>query len=176
VVSRNATAGAAVEPGGEPLVELGDPSELWLVADVFERDLPLIREGARALVELPTLSEPLAGRVASVGAVLDGNARTAPVRIALDQPQTKLRPGMFGRARIESPEAALALPTEAVLIKDGRQTIVYVQTGPGTYSRRPVVVAQPVEGKVLVSSGISAGDPVVVQGALLLDGAAEQLL
>jgi cobalt-zinc-cadmium efflux system membrane fusion protein len=176
VVSRNATVGAEVEPGGEPLVEIGDASELWVAADVFERDLPLIREGARALVELPSVLEPLPGRVASVGTIVDGTARTAPVRIVLDPGRDALRPGMFGRARIESPEAALALPTEAVLIKDGRQTIVYVQTGPGTFSRRPVVVAQPVEGKVLVTSGISAGDPVVVQGALLLDGAAEQLL
>ena len=176
VVSRSATSGAAVEPGGEPLVEIGDPSELWVAADVFERDLPMVREGAPVTIDLPSVREPLKGHVASVGAVIDGNARTAPVRIALDAQQQTLRPGMFGRARIESPEAALALPTEAVLIRDGRQTVVYVQTGPGTYSRRPVVVAQPVEGKVLVASGISAGDQVVVQGALLLDGAAEQLL
>jgi len=176
VVSRSATAGAAVEPGGEPLVEIGDPSELWVAADVFERDLPMVREGAPVTIELPSVRDRLLGHVASVGAVVDGTARTAPVRIALDPQQESLRPGMFGRARIESLEAALALPTEAVLIKDGRQTVVYVQTAPGTYSRRPVVVAQPVEGKVLVASGISAGDQVVVQGALLLDGAAEQLL
>jgi cobalt-zinc-cadmium efflux system membrane fusion protein len=176
VVSRNATVGAAVEPGGEPLIELGDPSELWIAADVFEQDLSFVREGAPATVELPSVREPLRGHVASVGAVVDGNARTAPVRIILDQQQELLRPGMFGRARIESAEEALALPTEAVLIEGGRQTIVYVETAPGSYSRRPVVVAQPVDGKVLVSSGVAPGDPVVVQGALLLDGAAEQLL
>jgi cobalt-zinc-cadmium efflux system membrane fusion protein len=176
VVSRNTTVGAAVEPGGEPLLELGDPSELWVAADVFEQDLPLVREGAPAQVELPSVREPLSGHVAAVGAVVDGNARTAQVRITLDHNQELLRPGMFGRARIESAEEALALPTEAVLIKDGRQSIVYVQTAPGTYSRRAVVVSQPVDGKVLVTSGVAVGDPVVVHGALLLDGAAEQLL
>jgi membrane fusion protein, heavy metal efflux system len=175
VVSRNATVGAAVESGGEPLVEVGDPSELWVVADVFERDLPLIRDGMRAQIELPSLREPLVGQVASVGAVVEGSARTAPVRISLEQKHELLRPGMFGRARIESPEHALALPTAAVLIKN-QQTVVYVQTNPGTFTRRPVVVGHPIEGKVLVRSGISAGDPVVVRGALLLDGAADQLL
>jgi membrane fusion protein, heavy metal efflux system len=175
VVSRNATVGASVESGGEPLVEVGDPSELWVVADVFERDLYLIREGTRAHIELPSIHEPLEGRVASVGAVVEGSARTAPVRITLDPTEQLLRPGMFGRVRIESPEQALALPTAAVLIKD-QQTVVYVETAPGTFARRPVVVSHPVEGKVLVTSGISAGDPVVVRGALLLDGAAEQLL
>jgi membrane fusion protein, heavy metal efflux system len=175
VVSRNATVGAAVEAGGEPLVEVGDPSELWVVADVFERDLHLIREGTRAHIELPSIIEPLGGRVASLGAVVEGSARTAPVRITLDQTDERLRPGMFGRVRIESPEQALALPTAAVLIKD-QQTVVYVETAPGTFARRPVVVGHPVEGKVLIKSGLSAGDPVVVRGALLLDGAAEQLL
>jgi membrane fusion protein, heavy metal efflux system len=175
VVSRNATVGAAVESGGEPLVEVGDPSELWVVADVFERDLHIIRDGMRAQVELPSVREPLAGRVASIGAVVEGSARTAPVRISLEQKDEGLRPGMFGRARIESADQALALPTAAVLIK-GEHTVVYVQTAPGTFTRRTVVVGHPVEGKVLVRSGISAGDLVVVRGALLLDGAADQLL
>lgn len=175
VVSRKATVGAAVEPGGEPLVEVGDPSELWVVADVFERDLHLIREGMRAVVELPSMQQPLVGNVASVGAVVEGSARTAPVRIALEQKHELLRPGMFGRVRIESGEPALALPAAAVLIKD-RQTVVYVETAPGKYTRRPVSVGHPVDGKVVVWSGVAPGDPVVVHGALLLDGAAEQLL
>jgi cobalt-zinc-cadmium efflux system membrane fusion protein len=175
VVSRDATVGAAVEPGGEPLVEVGDPSDLWMVADVFDRDLHLVGEGMRAQVELPSIDEPLVGHVVSLGAVVEGSARTAPVRITLEQKHELLRPGMFGRARIESPEQALALPTAAVLIK-GVDTIVYVQTDAGTFTRRPVVVGHPVEGKVMVRSGISSGERVVVEGALLLDGAAEQLL
>jgi cobalt-zinc-cadmium efflux system membrane fusion protein len=175
VVSRKATVGAAVEPGGEPLVEVGDPSELWIVADVFERDLYLIHEGSRAVVDLPSMQEPLVGTVASVGAVVEGSARTAKVRIALEQKNDRLRPGMFGRVRIESGEPALALPASAVLIKS-QQTVVYVETGPGVFTRRPVTVGHPVDGKVVVRSGVAPGDPVVVQGALLLDGAAEQLL
>lgn len=175
VVGRTATVGAAVEPGGEPLVEVGDLAELWVVADVYDRDLHLVREGMRAAIELPSIREPLVGRVASLGAVVEGTTRTAPVRISLDQQDERLRPGMFGRVRIESPDEALTLPTAAVLIK-GKQTVVYVQTNPGIFARRSVVVGHPVEGKVVVRSGVSAGDAVVVRGALLVDGAADQLL
>lgn len=175
VVSRNATVGAAVEAGGAPLVEIGDPSELWVIADVFERDLHLIRDGMRAQIELPSISDPLVGHVASIGAVVEGSARTAPVRISLERSADVLRPGMFGRARIESPDPALSLPVSAVLVK-GQETVVYVQTQEGTFARRAVTVGHPVEGKVLVRSGISAGDLVVVRGAILLDGAADQLL
>ncbi|HNS99803.1 MAG TPA: hypothetical protein PKL73_22780, partial [Polyangiaceae bacterium] len=125
---------------------------------------------------LPTAYEPLAGTVAFVGATIESDARTAPVRINLDATSHELRPGMFGRVRIETPRKALALPTEAVLIKDGGKSFVHIQTEPGVFVARQVAVSQPVEGKVLITSGIAPGDQVVVRGSLLLDGAAAQLL
>lgn len=176
VLTHAATVGAAVDPGTGPLIEVGDPSELWIIADVFERDLYLVREGAAAQVELPSVREPLHGKVVSIGAMVEKDARTAPVRIALNEHSEALRPGMFGRARLDSPEEGLSVPTTAVLIQDGRQSVVFVKEAPGTFARRTVAIAQPVEGKVLITSGIQAGDQVVVRGALLLDGAAEQLL
>jgi len=83
---------------------------------------------------------------------------------------------MHGRALIAVPDAAMTLPVSAVLIRDGRDPVVYVQRDPLTYERRSVSVGQPIEGRVQVTSGIAAGDKVVVKGALLLDGAADQLL
>jgi membrane fusion protein, heavy metal efflux system len=176
VISRRATVGASVEPGGEPLVEVGDPASLWVVGDVFERDLGLVHEGARAWVELPSAVDPLRAHVVSVGAVVATGLRTAPVRILLEDTAPGLRPGMYGRARIEAPEAGFTLPVEAVLVKDGKTTVVYVERDATTFDRRPVVVSQPIEGKVQVLSGLAAGQRVVTKGALLLDGAAEQLL
>jgi cobalt-zinc-cadmium efflux system membrane fusion protein len=167
----------AVQRGTEPLVEIGDPSSLWVVADVFERDLPLVRQGATARVELPSLQQTLAGNVVSVGAVVSSGLRTAPVRISLSLHTTPLRPGMYGRADIAvgHDASSLTLPTEAVLVK-GKDTVVYVEKSPTTFERRAVVVGQPLNGRVQVVSGLAPGDRVVVRGALLLDGAADQLL
>lgn len=176
VLTRNTSVGAAVQPGGEALVEVGDPSELWVVAEVFERDVPLVREGARVKVELPSLHEPLEGKVSSVGTLITSGMRTAPVRITLDSIGANLRPGMFGRVRIESPDVGVTLPAEAVLIRNGKESVVYVQKDSLTFERRPVVVAHSVEGRVQVVSGIAPGEQVVTRGALLLDGAADQLL
>ncbi|MBX7113209.1 MAG: efflux RND transporter periplasmic adaptor subunit [Myxococcaceae bacterium] len=176
VLGRAATVGAAVQPGGEPVIEVGDPSALWIVADIFERDLALVHEGAKATVELNSVHEPLLGSVTSIGTVVTNGMRTVPVRISLDNSSAVLRPGMFGRVGIESFEGGITLPTEAVLIKDGKDSVVYVEQDPITFVRRSVVVAQPVEGKVQVISGIVPGDKVVVGGALLLDGSADQLL
>jgi len=83
---------------------------------------------------------------------------------------------MYGRAKIELADASITLPVSAVLIKDGRDPVVYVQRDAQTFERRSVKLAQPVEGRVQVLSGLQQGDKVVVRGALLLDGAADQLL
>ncbi|PYT06419.1 MAG: efflux RND transporter periplasmic adaptor subunit [Acidobacteria bacterium] len=176
VLTIKASSGAAVEPGGEPLVEIGDPSALWIVADVSERELPLVREGTGALVELSSVPALLRARVVSVGTAVSNGLRTAPVRIELEEKPAGLRPGMFGRVRIESAAVGPTLPTEAVLIKDGKDSVVYVAKDALTFERRAVVVGQSIEGRVQVISGLSRGERVVVRGALLLDGAAEQLL
>jgi len=176
VVGLTATVGMTVQQGGESLVDVGDPSTLWIVADVFERDVPLMQEGSAARVELSSIHETLEGRVDSVGAVVATGLRTAAVRITLSSAAHLLRPGMYGRAEITIPaHAGISLPTEAVLVK-GKETVVYVQRDPTTFVRRPVVVAPPIGGRVQVVSGLQPGEQVVTQGALLLDGAADQLL
>jgi len=178
VISRKATEGLTVPQGGDPLVEIGDPNTLWIVADVFERDLPMVRTGATTHVTLPSLEEPLAGKVVSIGTVVATGSRTAPVRIAVEpKARQAWRPGMYGRADIAlaRTEGALTLPTEAVLVK-GKDTVVYVEKNNTTFERRTVVVAPPVNGRVQVISGVSPGDKIVVRGALLLDGSADQLL
>jgi membrane fusion protein, heavy metal efflux system len=177
VITRKASQGMAVQQGGEPLLEIGDPSTLWIVADVFERDLPQVRQGAAAHIELPSIQGALDGRVTSIGSVVSSGLRTAPVRIAVSSKDARLRPGMFGRAEIAVAPASgrLTLPIEAVLVK-GRDTIVYVQRDATTFERRTVMVSPPVNGRVEIVSGLSAADRVVVRGALLLDGSADQLL
>lgn len=177
VITRKASPGMEVAQGADPILEIGDSSSLWVVADVFERDLGAIRSGTRATVELPGSTARIAGRVSSIGTVIASGLRTAPVRIVLDAGASGLRSGMYGRARIDVSRPDITLPTTAVLIRDGKESIVYVETSPGTFSRRAVVVAQHVDhGRVQIVSGVAPGERVVVKGALLLDGAADQLL
>jgi cobalt-zinc-cadmium efflux system membrane fusion protein len=177
VISRRATVGMTVQKGSEPIVEVGDPSAVLIVADVFERDLPLVREAARVHVELLSINGTLDGHVASIGSVVTTGLRTAPVRIALEHAPIALRPGMYGRVQIDGDASDLTLPTDAILIKDGKESFVYVEKDPLTFVRRPVVVAQHAEdGRVRIVLGITPGDKVVVRGALLLDGSADQLL
>ncbi|HEV7557801.1 MAG TPA: efflux RND transporter periplasmic adaptor subunit [Kofleriaceae bacterium] len=176
VITRRATVGAVAQPGGDPLIEIGNPTALWVIAEVFERDIAQVREGAEVDVELSTHA-PLKGHVVSVGSALTGSLRTAPVFVMLDD-ATGARSGMFARAAIKAPagQQSIVLPTEAVLVKDGKTYVVYVKIGDDLYAPRKVDIGPSVDGKVEVISGLKAGDMVITKGALLVDNASEQLL
>ncbi|MGK3999386.1 efflux RND transporter periplasmic adaptor subunit [Sorangium sp. So ce1024] len=178
VLQRRTTLGAVADPNGEALIELGDSQATWIVADVFERDLPLVAPGAGASVALASVPQPVRGRVVSVGATLTSGMRTAPVYVALDDDAAVApRAGMYARVTIDAQALdGVTLPVNAVLIKDGKTSVVYVQRDELTFVRREVSVGQPIDGRVHVLSGVAPGDRVVVRGALLLDGAADQLL
>ncbi|HEX7841939.1 MAG TPA: efflux RND transporter periplasmic adaptor subunit [Kofleriaceae bacterium] len=180
VIARHATVGAVAQPGGDPLIEIGNPTSLWVVADVFERELAQVHDGAAVDIELPTRTAPAAGHVVSVGSALTGALRTAPVYIAIDAAgpaDVDVRAGMFARAAIKAPAGkSIVLPAESVLIQDGKTYLVYVQTGEDLFAARKVEVGRSIDGRVEILSGLSPGEQVVIKGALLLDGAAEQLL
>ncbi len=176
VISVKTSVGAAVAPGGDPLIEVGDPDAVWVVADVTDHDLPLIHEGSSAEVSLSVAPGPLSATVVSIGPVVDPSLRTAPVRLTLASPVVGLRPGTIGRAAIRTAAQGATLPAEAVLLRGGKDWVVYVAKDDETFERRSVVAGRPIDGRVQVLSGLSPGDRVVVQGALLLDGSAEQLL
>ena len=176
VIGRKASVGMAVQRGADALAEIGDTSALWVVADVFERDLSHVHPGAKSVITFPSTDHQLTGRVASLGTVVAAGLRTVPVFLTIEGSAPGLRPGMYGRASIDSSDGGVTLPVNAVLIKEGKDPVVYVQKDALTFVRRSVVVARPVEGRVQIVSGLSAGEKVVVRGALLLDGAADQLL
>jgi len=178
VITRRATVGSVAQPGGDPLIEIGNPGALWVVAEVFERDLAQVKEGADVDVELFRDQKPLHGRVASVGSALTGSLRSAPVYIGLDEGTgDSIRAGMFARATIKAPAGqSIMLPAESVLVKNGKKYIVYVKAEGDKFKPREVSVGRSVDGRVQVESGLSPGDQVVVKGALLIDGEAEQLL
>ena len=171
-----AETGAAIE-AGTLLFELGEPNMLRAVADVFEADLPFIKTGANASLQIATVPTPLTGRVSNISGAIQTDLRRASVFIDLDKTNVSLKSGMFAKATIESFDAPrIVVPATAVLIKDGKQFIVYVETADGSFVAHNVTIGRSHEGMVSVLDGINEGDKVVTSGALLLDAQAHMML
>jgi cobalt-zinc-cadmium efflux system membrane fusion protein len=177
VISVRAAVGATVAPGGEALVEIGDPSRLQVVAQVPESDLRRVAVGQRADVELPALSARVPARVESFSPRVDAESRRAQVYLSLATQPEGLRAGMMAQITLRvAAEAGLSVPVAAVLIKDGKRRIVYIARDDGTFEAREVEVGRSQDGRATILKGLSPGDKVVVRGGLLLDTQAEQLL
>ncbi|MCY0986743.1 efflux RND transporter periplasmic adaptor subunit [Nannocystis sp. ILAH1] len=177
ILRRLTTVGAQVEPGGDPLFEIGNPEALWVVAEVFQDDLLLVREGAKVTLEFAARPGAVIGHVVGIGVLVDTGLRRAPVYVAIDEAISGLTPGAYARASILAPaEQGVTLPKTAVLIKDGTHSVVYVEESPGKFAQRDVVLGHTFGEHVQVISGIKPGERIAVAGALLIDGEAQQLL
>ena len=178
VAQMQANLGMVAEPGAA-LFAVGNAKSLGLVAHVFEMDLPNIKVGSTARVELPVRTEAVQAKVQQVGAVVDAESRRAPILLSLQGQgvQESLRAGMQARVGITVDRPAqMMVPIGAVLIKDESTTVVFVQTADNTFEARKVSLGLPVRGWVPVISGLKDGERIVVRGALMLDGAASQML
>lgn len=173
VVERNVTPGQSV--GGDAsqvLFTVADLERLQVVADVYERDLDLVRVGQVASVTVEAYqSENFAAAVAAVGDVVDPTSRTIKVRAWVNNATHRLKPEMFARLHIEVGEATnfLTVPKEAVLEVDGK-TFVYVVEQTGRYSRRPVKIGPASNEQVRIVEGLSSGERIVTKGAVLIKG------
>ena len=173
VVERAVTPGQSV--GGDPsqvLFTVADLDMLQVLADLYERDLALVKDGQFAIVNVeayPGVDFP--ATVAAVGDVVDPATRTIKVRAWVNNEAHKLKPEMFARLHLEVGDAAqfIAVPREAVLEVDGKQ-FVYVVDEQDRYIKREVKVANISPDQVRVVEGLVRGQRIVTKGAVLIKG------
>ena len=133
----------------------------------------------KAEVELPALAAKVAARVESLGARVDPESRRAQAYLSLARRVDGMQAGMLAQITVQvgnQRDSEISLPVTAVLIKDGKRRVVYVEKSDGTYEARDVETGRNRDGRVIILKGVAAGERVVVRGALLLDTQAEQML
>ncbi|MGI9133989.1 MAG: efflux RND transporter periplasmic adaptor subunit, partial [Rhodoferax sp.] len=170
VTEKKAQQGMRFMPG-EVLYQVSDLSSVWLIADVAEQDLGLVRVGGKARVRLQAFPErTLEGTVTYVYPSLKAETRTVPVRVELPNRSGLLKPAMY--AQVELPIAStakvLVVPTSAV-IDSGTRQIVLVALGDGRFAPRAVQLGERSEDSVAVRSGLQEGEMVVVAANFLID-------
>jgi len=171
-----ATSGQQVETGTE-LLSISNLSTVLLEANVFERDLPLVRESTRASFTSSALSGEVYnigtadgdGRLVSIGQTVNAESRAVPVIYEVKNPLNRLRDGNFVEITIDTSgdQKVLAVPKSAVVREQG-ETFVYVLTGGETFERRTVALGAEGADFYEVKSGLKESDRVVVEGVYQL--------
>ena len=171
----NAAAAGVTLSGSATAFTIADLTEVWILCDVYENDIPKLQLGQEARIKLNAYPErPFTGHVSDIGPVLDPQLRTAKVRIQVHNPGF-LRLGMFATATFASrkPEMHAAVPADAVLHLHDRDW-VFVPAGDNHFRRTEVRTGQMLSGnRQVVLSGVNPGQQIV-NNALLLETAGTQ--
>lgn len=168
VVEKNVVQGAAVRPG-QTLFEIAGLDRIWVEAELYESELPLVEEGQPVTVTLPYLpGRELSGTVAFVYPYLDGSTRTGRVRIELANPGLELKPDMYASVELTRDLGEALVIPESAVIYAGPRRVVFLDLGEGRLRPQQVVVG-PKSGDVYpVLEGLQAGDRVVTSGNFLV--------
>ncbi|NTV95837.1 MAG: efflux RND transporter periplasmic adaptor subunit, partial [Thiobacillus sp.] len=174
IVSNIAVHPGAAVTAGMPLMEITDLGRVWVTADVVENELSWIMPGKSAEIGFNALpGETFEGRIDYIGPKLDPATRTVPVRIVLNNPGLKLKPGMYANITLfgGKGEEGVVVPSEAV-IQTGKRAVVLIAEAAGRF--RPVEVKTGMEsdGKTLILDGLAGGEKLVVSGQFLIESEA----
>jgi membrane fusion protein, heavy metal efflux system len=170
IIERHVTDGQFVQADSMPIIAVADASTLWVMGDVFERDLHLVNAGDEATITTTAYpGERFTGRVNYVSDVIDPMTRTAKVRVSVPNPRSRLKPEMFASIAlgVGASSPAVTVPASAVFTENGHSW-VYVSTKAGHFARRSIEVDQDEGADRRVLNGLRPGDRVVTDGALLL--------
>ena len=163
--------GTAVQAGMK-LMRIEDHGKMWLEAQVYEEQLPLVTIGQTADAFLDALpGKTLSGKIIFINPHLDHMTRTVNVRIELDNPDFAIKPGMYATVQIHAQpiEDALIVPRKAV-IDTGTRKIIFVQEPAGHFSPRLVTTGLSGDNdQIQILSGVAPGEIVVTSGQFLMD-------
>jgi cobalt-zinc-cadmium efflux system membrane fusion protein len=176
VVERLITPGQLLQAGTTACFTIADLSRVWVIANVFEQDVPFVSVGAAADVFAGSADAPTPGRVEYVASLVDPATRAIGVRVVLENPRGLLKKDQYVRVLIHSARESrgVLLPASAVLRDDENLPFVYVEGTGGTFLRRRIGLGSREGDRLEARSGIRAGDRVVVEGALFMQFAESQ--
>jgi len=170
VVEQLVAVGQLLQPGNTQCFTISDMSTVWVLVNVYQKDLPYVRVGEPVAIETDSYPDIFQGRISYVAASLDPNTRTLPARIETQNPGEKLKKDMYVTATVQAGrvENAITVPDAAVLRDSENQPFVYLEMFPNQFGRRQVTLGESQQGKTQIVSGLQPGDRIIGDGSLFL--------
>ena len=170
VVEQDVSAGQLLQTGTTQCFMLSDTSSVWVLVNIYQKDLPYVRVGDPVTIQTETYPQVFHGRIAYVAAALDPSTRTLQARIETSNPGEKLKKDMYVVATVNAGRIsnAIALPDAAVLRDAENQPFVYAAAGSNQFARRQVTLGESLKGQTEIIGGLKPGEQVIGNGSLFL--------
>jgi len=169
VLSKNAVQGGRVMPA-DTLFEIAGIRRVWVLADVYESEMPFVALGQTARMSLSYLpGRTWTGKVSFIAPVLDEKTRTVKVRVQLENADGSLKPEMYADVVLERPLGRVVTVPDGAVLSTGTRSLVFVAKGDGRFEPRAVIPGARVDGVSEIREGIRAGEEVVTQANFLID-------
>jgi RND family efflux transporter MFP subunit len=169
VSAKTAVQGNKVMPA-DTLYDIMDLSTVWVIADLYEVNVPFVKMGGPATVSLSyDPGQVFQGRVSYINPTLDEKSRTLKARIVLDNPSGILKPDMYAEVVLGGQLGYGIVVPDSAILGTGERDIVFIAKGDGLFEPREVKTGVKVRGFYQIRSGVAAGEKVVTGANFLLD-------
>ncbi len=173
ITQKMAVSGMKVMPG-EKLFDVADLSSIWVIADIYEYELPLIKVGDRALITLAYLpGKELPSQIDYIYPSISAETRTVKIRLKLNNPNYQLKPQMFANVELKINMGKKLMIPESAVIDTGKGMVAYVDLGNGAFEPREIKTGLRSDGYIEVLRGLKNGDKVVSSANFLVDSEAQ---
>jgi cobalt-zinc-cadmium efflux system membrane fusion protein len=170
IVDKRITPGMQVSGGSEPLFTISDLDNVWVTANVYAGDLDYVRPGMEAqLRSVAYKGEVFSGNIQSLSQVFDAEEKVIKARIVMDNPELKLKPGMFIDVLVkkESDRQGVVLPKKAIIFNNNRHYVL-VWHSDCDIEVREVTIAAENDGRIFIGEGLVSGEKVILRNHLLI--------
>ncbi|WP_300670546.1 efflux RND transporter periplasmic adaptor subunit [Soonwooa sp.] len=169
IVSNKIVNGQYLKDDAEPVVIIAELSKVWITGEVKEKDIRFINVNDQVSVKVSAYPDnKITGKVYHIDEMVDEATRSLKVLIECDNPNRKLKPGMFATVSYATtPETAILIPVTAIMQKDSEQ-YVWLKSGKNKYTKRKITTGESTEKTVKVTSGLQNGDVIMSEGGIYL--------
>jgi cobalt-zinc-cadmium efflux system membrane fusion protein len=170
VVGRTVSVGQSVQAGTTTSFTITDPTAVWVMLQLYQEDLRRVAIGDASVIRSPVLDAPLDGKVTYIGASIDPDTLTIPVRVAVPNPGAILKKGMYVNAAImpAKQDDLVVVPLDSVLRDADNLPFVYIEASPGKFARRHIELGDQLADGYTVKGGLKDGEQVLGTGAIFV--------
>ncbi|ROI01649.1 efflux RND transporter periplasmic adaptor subunit [Chryseobacterium sp. G0240] len=169
IISNKIVNGQYLKSDADPVIIIAELSKVWISGDVKEKDIRFVNTGDHVSVKVSAYPDRnITGKVYHINEIVDENTRSIKVLIECDNPDRRLKPGMYATVNFSTtPEKTIMIPVTALMQNDSSQ-YVWVKTGKNQFARRPVTTGETDQKTTRVISGLKAGETIMTEGGIYM--------